>query len=175
MIASRLFVLTILGLMVASSLITVTYSNSLSSSVSEKVSVRALDKSYVTCYCWDVALIKGGVYNGQSLPVSDRKVTVYCNCVCNYSLVQNEKDYYPGVNLDCTWKPNVGWHALLSYNSSGKLVPWIKTNSQGVFRTIIYDFLNSNTTAPYYGTTYHFYAIDDVTNMKSSLTSYLST
>ncbi|MFI5421457.1 MAG: hypothetical protein ACHQ1H_10870 [Nitrososphaerales archaeon] len=166
-------ILVVLGLIMVSSL---SFTNSFATrntATAEKVSIKASDQSYVNCYCWDVALIKGTVHT--SIPISERKVTVYCECVCNYSLVRNEQNYYPGVNLPCIWYPNVGWHALLTYDSNGKLVPYMKTNANGAYKTIVYDFQNSNTTAPYYGTSYHFYALDDTTHMKSFLASYLAT
>ena len=163
-------VLIALGVFLFSSQFTNSFASTASSA--EKVSIKANDQSYVNCYCWNVALINGTLHSNS--PMSDRKVTVYCQCVCNYSLVQNEQNYIPGINLPCTWYPKVGWHALLSYDSRGKLQPYVMTNSKGIYRTIIYDFQNSNTTAPYFGTKYHLYSIDDQTHLKSLTTSYLA-
>jgi hypothetical protein len=160
-----------LAIILTSSLFTNSFATS--SSSTEKVSIKAVDQSYVNCYCWNVASIKGTVHSPTN-PMADRKITVYVDAICNYSLVQNERNYYPGVSIPCTWQRNVGWHALLSYDASGKLQPYVKTNNRGIYTTLIYDFQNSNSTAPYYGTTYHFYSVDDLTHMKSATTSYLA-
>src|SRR5579862_3615628 len=95
----RLVILISLGIVLTSSLFTNSFAASASSPA--KVMIKADDRSYVNCYCWDVAMINGTVHNFASM--SERKITVYCMCVCNYSLVQNEQNYIPGVNLSCTW------------------------------------------------------------------------
>ncbi len=174
---SRLIALAALVMFLASSISTLqnsTYSAGYSSITREKVSAFAIDKSYDTCYCADVALINGTVLHFQKTPIKDRKITIYCDCVCDYSNVRNESNYYPGVNLSCSWRRNIGWRPLLSYDSSGKLVPYVYTNAWGGFSTIIYHFLNSNKTAPYDGTLYRFYSMDDLTKTRSPVVTYLA-
>src|ERR1700746_3260433 len=68
----------------------------------EQISIASVDESYIPCYCPDLARLSGAAFHNHN-PLEDRKITVYCECVCNYSFIQDKQNYLQGIYAPCSW------------------------------------------------------------------------